>query len=165
VARGIAVKNVTIHDSYFPPSEADLNAIERQLGVTLPLEYRAFLLSCNGGYPEPSAFSILRGSNSEWGVINRFFAVHGGEYDDLLEHAEMYRERVPPDLLQIANDPGGNLICISVSGANLGKVFFWSHEEEADEGEPPSYENLHFVANSFHELLDSLVDLPEEDSG
>jgi cell wall assembly regulator SMI1 len=42
-----------------PLTEERLQGAERRLGVTLPDEYRAFLLRHNGGRPHPSTLSIL----------------------------------------------------------------------------------------------------------
>lgn len=39
-----------------PPSPAELDAIERQLRVQLPADYRTFLLKHNGGTPTPGWF-------------------------------------------------------------------------------------------------------------
>src|SRR5688572_134677 len=36
-----------------PPSPDELAGTERRLGLELPADYRAFLLSCNGGPPVP----------------------------------------------------------------------------------------------------------------
>jgi hypothetical protein len=84
------------------------------------------------------------------------------EYNDLLIHAKVFDNGVPPELLPVGRDPFGNLICLAVSGLNRGKVYWWFHEEEADEGEPPTYDNVYFVANSFSDLLDNLTESIEQ---
>jgi hypothetical protein len=82
---------------------------------------------------------------------------------DLLDTAASMKDRMPPDVLPIGLDPFGNFICLGVSGPNRGKVYWWFHEEEADEGELPGYDNIYFVAHSFTELLDNLTE-PSEDA-
>ena len=57
--------------------------------------------------------------------------------DDLLYNYKMYKKRMPKVLLPIAGDSSGNMICISISGDKVGCVWFWDHEEEVYEGEPP----------------------------
>ena len=52
------MRNITIYESYPPLKEDDIVAAERQLGISLPADYRNFLLKHNGGYPEPDAFPI-----------------------------------------------------------------------------------------------------------
>jgi SMI1-KNR4 cell-wall len=59
-------------------------------------------------------------------------------------------------LIPIAEDDGGNLICISCSDNDKGKIYFWNHEEE---NEDDLTANLYFVSNSFNEFIDSLVEL------
>ena len=89
-----------------------------------------------------------------------------GAYDDagLLRAQETYRNRVPAWLLPVAKAEGGNLILIALSGDDAGAVYFWDHEQEADEGEPPTTENLYRLADSFEDYVHQLShDLPEED--
>lgn len=76
---------------------------------------------------------------------------------------KIYEGRLPEDLLPIANDEGGNLICIGLEGERLDQIFFWDHEEEADprQGQVPSYNNICFVADWFWEFFNSLHELDE----
>jgi uncharacterized protein (TIGR02996 family) len=46
---------------------AELDWMEKRFGLTLPAEYRAFLLNFNGGRPEPSHFRIPERRYGEWG--------------------------------------------------------------------------------------------------
>lgn len=77
----------------------------------------------------------------------------------------MYRGRIPPNLLPIAHDPFGNLICLSVAGQDRGKVYFWDHEVEVREGEIPSYRNVSFIADNFESFLDGLTTWPLPEQG
>jgi hypothetical protein len=95
-------------------------------------------------------------------MVDKFFGIHAGEYNRLLHYARWRGQRVPADLLPIGRDPGGNLICISITGPNQGKIYFWDHEEEVEEGQPPGYDNVYFVAGSLPALLASLTELPAE---
>lgn len=52
--------------------------------------------------------------------------------------------------------PFGNLILLSLKNADRGKIYFWDHEMEANEGEIPDYSNLTLIANSFEECITSL---------
>jgi cell wall assembly regulator SMI1 len=143
-------------------SEEDLIRIEQHLGQSLPAEYRRSLLSHNGGRPEPHFFHI-RGKNGNTdsdGWLSLFLGVNTGAYHSDLERTmHTFRERMPTNLIPIARDPGGNLICLSTTGTDAGAVYFWNHEEEASEGEPPTYDNVYFIANGFDEFLNSLFDL------
>jgi cell wall assembly regulator SMI1 len=142
-----------------PLSEHDITQVEVQLGLSLPAGYRNFLLAHNGGRPEPDAFPIHNNPSDDHGLVHNFLCIKKEDNYNLTVWAKRYRGRIPSDLLPIAKDPGGNLICLSVSGADVGKVYFWDHEEEAGEGETPGYDNVYFVANSFQEFLESLTTL------
>jgi hypothetical protein len=85
----------------------------------------------------------------------------GGEFFNSFElHYRGSRGRMPPNIIPIGSDPGGNQICISVSGPDQGHVYFWDHEKEADpdDNEEPGYDNLYFVAHSFSDFLNGLFE-------
>ncbi len=84
----------------------------------------------------------------------------GGKYN-LLRYAQLFKDRIPPNLLPIGHDPGGNLVCISVGGNDHVTVYFWEHEFEVGECELPSYSNVYFVADNFHAFLETLT-MPKE---
>ncbi len=132
--------------------EASIASLEHRLGVTLPADYRQFLSTVGGGRPVTrDVFATADG------VINgiRKFITLDGEYgfDYTLM---MFADRVPDVLLPIGRDSGGNLICLQVRGDRVGTVFFWKHNFEAEEDEPPTWDNLTYVAPSFSALLDGL---------
>lgn len=152
----------TIVESYEPPmTTAYLDDFEHQSGVKLPPEYRDFLLLHNGGAPEPDAFPISDNPSDSHALVAWFLGQDVEDDVDLLTFYQETRGRMPDHLIPIATDPGGNLICLSVTGETIGTVYFWEHEEEAEEGEPPTEENLYFVASSFSEFLASFTDLSD----
>lgn len=155
--------NPTIQEADNPLNEQQLDALEQQLGVTLPAPYRAFLRAHNGGYPEPNAFPIEGDYADDHALLDWFLGVRPGQTRDLADYAQRYRDRVPAGFLPIGYDPGGNLICLVVDGPDSGKLFFWDHEREADSGEQPSYDNLAFVAPDFDTFLASLTELPDDE--
>ena len=44
-------------------------------------------------------------------------------------------------------------------------MWFWDHEEEADEGEPPSEDNIELKAPDWQTFLDTLRPLDEAPTG
>jgi hypothetical protein len=153
--------NITISESFEPQlSDKDLVDVEQQLGITLPLDYKGFLLAHNGGQPHPNRFPIAGNSSDTHALLGLLFGICKDKWGNLVDQVRESRDRMPPEFIPIGLDPGGNLILLAVSGPNKDKVYFWTHEEEADEGEPPTYDNLYFIANSFTEMLDSLTTLP-----
>lgn len=139
-------------------SRDDIRRIESQIGMRLPSEYAAFLLKHNGGCPIPNAYPIEGLENNPFGVIQVFFGI-----DDPVESCnldwtyEVVSGRIPPNLLPIACDDGGDLICLSLFGEDAGAVLFWDQHTEPS---TPSYDNVYKIADSFAEFLDGIRELP-----
>lgn len=155
---------LVIRNSECPLTSATLKDVEDRLGFELPDDYRNFLLKHNGGQPQPSVFHFKYESGRYAdSCIDWFLAVYHGEHDNFETYYEMYkgeRMRLPPELVPIAHDPGGNLICISVIGFRKGAVFFWDHEKEVGDGESPSYKNIHLIADSFAAFIAKVTEKP-----
>ncbi len=115
----------------------DLDELEKRLSISLPDQYRTWLLKFNGGQPVPGRFSLDGGETLDG--VAWFFAVHDGEFNNF-ETEFIYwtqtTKRLPDNLVPIATDGSGNLICLSFGGDDKGKVYFWEHESEAE----PSYD-------------------------
>ncbi len=139
-------------------SEADLKAIAAKIGRPIPLAYHKFLLDHNGGHPDPADFHFAD-NKDDGGSIAAFFGVNVSGAMDLEASLRTYAERISAHMFPIAHDPGGNLILLAASGKDKGKVYFWDHEEEAEEGNLPSDDNLTLIANSFEAFLNSLDNL------
>lgn len=144
-----------------PHSETtNLHAVElfqRFLGKKFPKDFVEFLVTYNGGAPSVGKFCF---KDSDGGSSVRYF--HGirkkADSDDLLRNIEVYKERVPSDFVPIASDYGGNKIMLAVSGPMYGQVFFWDHENEADEGQMPTMQNMTLVSKNFTLFVASLTD-------
>ena len=149
--------NLIIHDAYPSITPATLDAVERRSGRPVPAAYREFLLVHNGGYPEPADFEIThRDGRIELISVEWFFPVAAQDSIDLEQVLRRHRGRYPDTLFPFACDPGGNLIFVAVSGEKAGQIWFWDHEEEAEEGAAPTWDNLYFVAESFDAFLANL---------
>ena len=153
------MQTLTIRTSYPKLRDEVLAELEQKLQVRLPQQYKEFLRKYNGGKPVPNVFAIKGNPYDSRGMIQHFLGVSEGNYRDILKQATVFRDRVPSDLLPVARDPGGSLICLAVSGENYGKIYFWDREDEVEEGEEPDYRNVYFIANSFDELLENLTTL------
>ncbi|WP_052518428.1 SMI1/KNR4 family protein [Archangium violaceum] len=153
--------SVNLEESYAPLSTRQIEEVESTLAIELPRDYRAFLLSNNGGRPIPDAFQM----SGRWEMVDRFLGIHEGEHDNLLDYVNAYQGRLPPELLPIAHDAFGNLICLAVRGGEYGGVYFWDHEWEAGSGGPSNYDNVTCIAESFEAFLASMRALPDEMDG
>ena len=86
-----------------------------------------------------------------------FFGIRGsGKNGDVLGERIRMAERVPSLFLPIAEAEGGNLVCLSLREKDYGAVWFWDHEEEAEEGAEPTYRNLYVISDSFKKFWGSL---------
>jgi len=141
-----------------PIEEKDIVELEHKLGVTLPADYRAFLLRTNGGRPTPEESF----GDEEFGSMMAMFyaAKHEDITVNIAQEQYAFNERIPEDLLPIGEDRGGSQICIGIGQGNFGKVYFWSMDDEEDleEGEKPDYRNVYLLTNTCDEFRDTFDD-------
>jgi hypothetical protein len=106
-------------------SNVTLDKFEKRLGARLPEPYRKFLQLYNGGHP--------RGAR-KISALHHVYGLHDGpSWAQFPDREKIYDGLVPERLLPIGDDPGGNLICISLLGNDRGTVYFWDHECARDE--------------------------------
>ncbi len=100
----------------------EIDALENTIGKPFPEEYRAFLIEHNGGRPEPAIVDI-DGASQGASQIQIFLGVTGPVESETLEWSwQVFQERIPERLLPIADDPFGNLFCLSLEGPDRGHV-------------------------------------------
>lgn len=149
--------NLEIIDTNHQINESDVLILEKLLNVSLPMDYKDFLLYCNGGQPKLHSFDYKLPDGRNWsGGVRVFFGVDVDDWEDLKHYYALYEDRIPKQMLPIANDDGGNLILLVLNSLEKGKVYFWDHNEESEDDEPPTNDNIYFVANSFTEFLENL---------
>lgn len=146
-------------------TSAVISRFEGETGRPIPEPYRAFLLSVNGGQlPETATVFRYRLSNgrSVEGALRALLGIDAAhEFRDLRHHLEIYvvPARIPRDLYPIGTDYGGNLILMGADGPRLGRIYFWEHELEASDGEPPTERNIFPLADSLESFLQGLKPL------
>lgn len=141
-------------------TEGALASAEKMLGRNIPDPYRSFLLEHNGGRPDANEFRMAgsRPGTTQPGAIKSFFGIGMPERTLNLDYAlETFADRIPAWSFPMASDPGGNLILLAAEGTRKGRVYFWDHEREADDGEPPKEDNLYLIAESFDIFLAQLT--------
>lgn len=161
-----------VGDRFVPLSGSEIDALEKVLHASLPMFYRRFLetygATAFGKYVD---FSPAQGlpenvSSSGKGHFGFFYGALSQQYDDSFSlewNIAVYRERMPESIIPIGGDGSGDQICLGISGAQAGKIFYWDHNNEWDEedylddGEPVppdlKFQNVHLVANSFDDFL------------
>lgn len=146
---------MNISDSKDKLTATDIENFEKKIKHLLPDDYKKFLLENNGGHPENCVFSYAMDDKENESLVNIFNAIYTGKTYNLLIDYEYYQEqkRIPKNMLPIADDPFGNLICLSISGKDYGSVYFWDHELEVLR---PAFENLFLISDSFQDFIDNL---------
>lgn len=144
--------------------EAAIVAFEKRLGAKLPDDYRAFILTINGGRlaPENRRFAGRF-------VVNSMFSL-----DDPDEARRLVPSGGPDDapskeLLRIAYDDGGNDIYIGISGTHRGEVWYWNVGDQRAEGSNPRVlwhdrRDVRVLARTFTEFLSRLGPLEQNQS-
>jgi cell wall assembly regulator SMI1 len=138
------------------PSVAEITLLEQELEAKLPQDYLDFLQFSNGGHPEVDTFYVTTGRVvQDWG-ISRFFNLTPEQpsSEELTHNLRWFWAEVANGLLPIANDGGGNLICLDLRDGSYGSILLWVH----DVGEKGLFIP---VADSFGELMDSLEVNPD----
>lgn len=150
-----------IIDSGESVGENAIAVFEAFLEIRLPKEYRNHLLKYNGGRLKPSSFSFQNGAENS--LVHNVYKLNSrNSYDNVIKRLEVFSGRIHSDYLAIACDPFGNQICLAVKGKNYGRVYFWDHEFESDDGEPPSMDNMDLIADNFDKFLEGLFPYEKE---
>jgi hypothetical protein len=141
-----------------PPSPMPecIAGLEEVIGAALPSSYVSFLMYSNGGWPTAAStfYDRTEGSKQEWGVSHFFHLCSGPDSFESVLHQYRHRwEGAAREILPIADDGNGDLVCLELSESGSGRVIVWVH----DDPDLPIVE----VADSFEEFIDSLVPYSE----
>ncbi len=149
------MKEIKVKESEVQLTNSDIKLLEEKLGVTLPEDYKNFLLLHNGGHPEKSSFptvsKFLENEDIAW-----FYAFYDGEVCNIIKENEFNKEIIPEEFIAIAYGPFGHDICLGVSGDVLGRVYFFVRNWDLDEDGQPVPDDFFRIANSFTDFINSL---------
>jgi len=146
--------NIREANRWGPLDEETVIDFERNYGIVLPAEYRAFLVANHGGVPEPNFYWV---GGSGWGSgIETMYGLRENSCSlrDYLVGREAFG--IPKDLMVIGDDGCGSLLAIGISGQRFGQVFYLDCEFDAG---TPGREL--FLAASFNEFLGQLCSPPD----
>lgn len=154
-----------------PATQADVEALEQQLGFPLPEDYKAHILRHNGGWPDKATFvqSLPDGERVKRSISD-FYSIRYGT--NTVEEVLADLDELHPDLVPFGSETGGDQFLLSVGPKDYGAVYYLSHEfytppeydydEDTDESTPPAPldygSGVSFLAPSFTAFLDGLTE-------
>jgi hypothetical protein len=154
---------VPIGKTFVPVTEEEMKSIEADLGVSLPSDYRDLLTTYGA-----ASFGKLVEYRTGFGKapLSHFYGSKDGK-QSLSKRINTYKGRMPDTLIPIADDGGGDQICLGIKGEEQGKIYYWDHENEWDEedyqeehgSEMPleaKFQNVQPIAGSFIDFINML---------
>ena len=102
-----------------PISEKKIAKVEKLYGVQIPDELKAVIKEGNNGVPSKRFFDTDKAKEHE---VKTLLSYNKGDIENIYSAAEILKE-AGENLFPFANDPAGNLICLSEN-----EVVLWNHE-------------------------------------
>jgi hypothetical protein len=160
------------------PGEARILNLEKQLGASLPEDYRAFLLRYGGSTAVLEVSVTEPSPKGDTHLVSSFTTLTDDpeSCDDIRYYFSSYI--MPRNVIYIASGDGDHGTCLSFAGIDKGSVYYLDEGQLAfadeshglsdmptvkeflrlrDSGElgpkPPGYENLYHIADSFTEFI------------
>jgi hypothetical protein len=129
-----------------------VSQFEDNIGFFLPVDYRNFLLDCNGGVPQ-IRYALFYVKELNMDIPLHVLLGLGLNKLDLQKRNDEYWDDLLPNCIIIGDDPGSGMIVLINNEKEKG-VFYWDHsfyfEQSSEE------HNIYKVANSFQEFLEGL---------
>ncbi len=147
-------------------TDRQIHAFEKKLGCPLPVEYRLFLRTCNGGTPNPPYIQIPGVSSIDNVGVGVLFGLFGTAktMNSLAWGLDALAPILPPGHLPIAHD--SDMFTLSLRKNDFGCVHFWNHDtDRVDDDERFLESASHRIAGSFDEFLTriaSMFGLPDD---
>lgn len=131
-----------------------LVTLENMLGVTLPQDYRDYLLEYNGRGFEKNTFEVFEG---EYSIVHHVYRIsNDNDYFDLInsyKRGKNIDHEKGRKFLIIADDNVGNDIILSLEADSFGEIYFYDNDTISTKCTK--------LAQSFSEFCSSLFDLQD----
>ena len=131
-----------------------LVTLENMLGVTLPQDYRDYLLEYNGRGFEKNTFEVFEG---EYSIVHHVYRIsNDNDYFDLInsyKRGKNIDHEKGRKFLIIADDNVGNYIVLSLAADSFGEIYFYDNDTISTKCTK--------LAQSFSEFCSSLFDLQD----
>lgn len=138
-----------------------LNIIEKDWRVKLPSNLKSIIKDHNKSYPEKHVYDTEKSKERVFGGLLDFDLSSNNNIQD---HFQAIRKRIPEGVFPIAIDPGGNYICLDyrIDKEAEPRIVLWDHEGFILNGKE-TY-NIEYVASSFDNFLSGLYQDKTKDS-
>jgi uncharacterized protein (TIGR02996 family) len=156
---GVCCDHIRLQSEHPPSTSIQIKRLEKRLGLSLPCEYRAFLLNYNGGSAFPNWFSM---GDDEYGTLFTFFWIGPStrakedHFNLAWEHGKAFWSKGKgKNLIPIGEGVpvyDWTNLCIRASGKGIGSVFVLVPYEDS---EYP----IRKVADSLPKLLAQFTDI------
>jgi hypothetical protein len=140
--------------SFGKAEETLLNQFEKQIGFSLPEDYRIFLRNCNGGMPEIKYAAFFIKDLDDYSSLDVLLGLNVNKFDLIRRNIE-YKDDLVPNSVIIGDDPGGSMIVL-ISDDNHSGIYFWDHSFDYEQSNEEH--NIYKIANSFGEFINNLID-------
>ena len=150
------INDIEVKESKKPTNLLEIEKFEELIQAKLPEDYKKFLLKHNGGHPTVNVYKLIEPINerNKEASISWFFALYDGEYSNITTEFKYSREKIPDELLPIARDDGGNIICLGIQGDYYGKLYYWTTNYSFWGEEDLNY--IYLISNSFTDFINGL---------
>lgn len=146
----------------------DLQAVEQEYDLQLPDDYKAHLLTYNGGWPQQRASFQQPAESTTQPIIRTISDFYPVKYGELtLEDAlEDFEGQLHPDLVPFGSETGGDQFVLSVGPEDYSAVYYISHERykqptRKQMKQPRQYgTGVSFLAPSFTAYIAGLIAVP-----
>jgi hypothetical protein len=128
--------SIKFSNSAKPAPAAQLDSAAVKAGVSIPLDYRAFLLLHNGGRPKPNRFKFRRSTE----IVDELFSFRPKEgwrsvlelyqgHIDVVENGPDLRAQL--HLMLVIGKPDSDEDCLAIAGGHdhFGEVFYQPYIE------------------------------------
>jgi len=133
-----------------PPIDSGrLDQAEHILGVVLPRDYKECAQCCHGGRPSKNVFAF---DDPEIGrmesCIGTLLSFAEDDNENVIRTHTRLAAFLPEGAVPVADDGGGDFVCLDYSGGPSPTIGYWHHGES----------KLIPLASSFSEFLDMLYE-------
>lgn len=151
-----------------PVTRETVEEVAKKLAVRFPDDYIQCAMANHGGHVSPHLFQV----EGKERVFGTFLSYEEEDSEYIVEVFRDYKETLPAQVIPIAFDPAGNLLCFDYKNREGDPiVVFWEHENAAEkemlmheerltaeQAEERARENVFYVAESFTDFLKKLYE-------